>query len=142
MDVVSGVASLITIASLIKEIGSVIKESVQGYREAPREFQLFSNHVGLIQLELECLGRLQKDIQQKRLQFSAADVETLDTLFETVHDNIKCIHHDCNERLPKGKGLGTRLIWALSDRKSCERLLRQVQATEIALLTIIKMIDL
>lgn len=142
MDVVGSLASLITVAGLTKEIASIIKEAVQGYREAPRELQLFSNQVGLIQLELECLGRLQEDIQKQRLQFSPADLEALHGLFQTAKDNIKSIHYDCNERLPKGKGPGTRVVWALFDRKSSERLVRQVQATESALSNIFSIIDL
>jgi hypothetical protein len=142
MDVVGSLASLITIAGLTKEVASVVKEAIQGYREAPRELQLFSNQVGLVQLELECLGRLQEDIQNQRLQFSPADLEALHALFQTANDNIKSIHYDCNERLPKGKGLGTRVVWALFDRKNSERLVRQVQATESALSNIISIIDL
>jgi len=142
MDVVGSLASLIAVAGLTKEIGSGIKEAIQGYREAPRELRLFSNQVELIQLELECLVRLRDDIQHKRLQFSKPDLETLDSLFQSALDNVKSIHHDCHERLPKGKGLGTRLVWALSERKSCESLLRQVQTTETVLCAIINIINL
>jgi len=142
MDVVGSLASLIAVAGLTKEVGSAIKEVIQGYREAPREIQLFSNQVELIQLELECLVRLRDDIKQKRLQLSPQDLVTLESLFQSALNNIKSIHHDCHQRFPKGKGLGTRLVWAFSERKSCESLLRQVQTTETALCAVINIINL
>jgi len=80
MDVVGSLAALIAVAGLTKEVGSAIKEVIQGYREAPREIQLFSNQVELIQLELECLVHLRDDIQQKRLQLSPPDLATLESL--------------------------------------------------------------
>lgn len=142
MDVVGSLASLIAVAGLTKEIASLVKNTIQGYREAPCELQSFSNQIDLIQLELDCLVRLQVDIQQKRLYFSQTDIETLGALFQSALDNLKSIHNECLQYLPKGKGFGTRLNWALFDRKSYENLLRRVQSTETALSAIVQMINL
>lgn len=142
MEAIGSLASLITVIGLTKEIGTLIRDTLQGCRAAPREFQSISSQIDLIQLELECLLRLQDDIQQNKLQFSPTDVKTLKSLFKSSLDNIQSIHHQCVEKLPKGKSFGTRLNWALADRKTCESLVRQVQSAETALCTTINIIHL
>ena len=117
------------------------KEVIQGYRDAPLELQLFSNHLIFIQLELDCLTHLRDDLQRGGFQLPECDARILEGLLRSALENIKSIRDECTPHLAKGKGFASRLGWAFSNRKSCERLVRHVQTTEGALCTIINIIN-
>ena len=61
MEAVGGIASIVTIVSLAKEIPIIVDSLVRNFRKAPKEVVQSCNQISLIFLELSCINPMQQE---------------------------------------------------------------------------------
>ena len=143
MDV-EGIASIITLVDLAKEISVLAKALVRDVRSAPKAIAESSNHISMLVLELECIDQLQQKEYFESL-FTSEEMNILIHSLSIAKNSVMAIHNDVshysrNDAIVSRRP--SRFSWALFDRTKFNNSLEQLQRTESRLLFVLQLINM
>jgi hypothetical protein len=139
MEVVGGVASIITLIEATGVLAGVSKDLVLRWRDAPREIQALATRLSLLAAELQSIKNatarshpiLTDAIIRQSLSDLLTDVRKRLTKLESLHF-----------RLEQSGTLRQKFQWTVKDAGSAEKMLNRTQEVEQRLANLMTLISL